>query len=209
MSFTLLFSASAGALLRPGVGRRGCLTVLADRFAQADERPQSAAREAGEEPVEQLVDRVDGEAWGEDRSDHLLHRPGTRELPAASADRGEGAGLTVGEVVGVLEQRPAVLLELLGGVGLAGVAQLVPVLAADLVQCLGRELYDVVVVDHDRRLRACRGRSWRSRRSCPSRPLAGRRRARRSRARSRCRPSATRPGCRDRPGQSGRDRTEP
>jgi hypothetical protein len=38
------------------------VSVLADRFAQADERDESAAGEAGEEPVEQLADGVDGEA---------------------------------------------------------------------------------------------------------------------------------------------------
>jgi hypothetical protein len=53
--------------------------------------------------------------------------------------------LTVGELGGVLQQRPAVVLELLGGVGLAGVAQLVPELAVDLVKRLGRERDDVII----------------------------------------------------------------
>jgi hypothetical protein len=135
----------AGVAELQASGGEDALAVLADRAAQADERPQSTAREAGQEPVEQLADGLDAESCGEDRSDHLLHRPGARDLAAAGTDRGEGAGLTVGEVAGVLQQRPAVVLELLGGVGLTGVAQLVPVLAADLVQRLGRELDDVVI----------------------------------------------------------------
>ena len=106
----------------------------------------------GQQPVEQVANRVDGEARSEDRPDHLLHRPRACDLPAARADRGEGGGLLVAEIVGVLEQRPAVVLELLGGGALASVAQLVPVLTADLVQRLGRELHDVIVVDHDRGL---------------------------------------------------------
>ena len=54
---------------------------------------------------------------------------------------------------GFFKQRPAGVLERPRGVCLARVAQLVPVLAADLVQGLGGELHDVIVVDHDRRLR--------------------------------------------------------
>jgi hypothetical protein len=96
--------------------------VFADRFAESDERGEPAAGEAGQQPVDQLADGLDGEAGGEDRPDHLLHRPGACDLPAARSDRGEGGGLEVGEIVGVLQQRPAVVLELLGGVGLAGCA---------------------------------------------------------------------------------------
>ncbi len=45
------------------------------------------------------------------------------------------------------------VFELQRGGALSGSAQLVPVLAADLVQRLGRQLDNVVVVDHDRGLR--------------------------------------------------------
>ncbi len=125
--------------LRSGVaqlkttGGEDPLAVLADRFPEPDKGGKPATGETGEQPIEQLADRLDGEAGREDRSDHLLHRPGARELPAAGADRGKGDGLTVAEVVGVFEQRPAVCLKLLGDLGLAGAAQLVSVLAADLV----------------------------------------------------------------------------
>jgi hypothetical protein len=128
-------------------------TVLADRFAEPDERWQAAAGQAREEPVEQLADRFDGQALREDRADHLLHRPGAGDLPAAGLDLRKDGGLLVAEIARVLQQRPAVVLELLGGTALTSVAQLVPVLAADLVQRLGRERHHVVVVDHDLGLR--------------------------------------------------------
>ena len=89
-------------------GGEDAVAVLADRASEPDERFQAAAGEAGQEPVEQLGDGLDGEAGGEDRADHLLHRPGARDLPAAGVDRGERVGLAVGEIVGVLQQRPAV-----------------------------------------------------------------------------------------------------
>jgi hypothetical protein len=128
--------------LGPGVaqaqasGGEDALAVFADRSAEPDERFQAAAGETAQQPVDQLGDGVDGEAWGEDRSDHLLHRPGARDLPAAGADRSKRGGLLVGEIVRVAQERPAVVLELLGGAGLAGVAQLVPALATNLVQRL-------------------------------------------------------------------------
>ena len=83
----------------------------------------------------------------------LLELPGARDLAAGGLERGERGGLLVGEVGGVLQQRPAGVLEGLGGVLVAGLAQLVPALTADLVKRLGRQLRNVVVVDHDRRLR--------------------------------------------------------
>jgi hypothetical protein len=66
------------------------------------------------------------------------------DLAAGGVQRGECVGLAVGEILGVLEQRPAGVLELLGGLSLVCPAQLVPVLAADLVERLGRELNDVI-----------------------------------------------------------------
>jgi len=43
------------------------VSVFADRASEADERFQAAAGEAGEEPVDQLGDRVDVQAGREDR----------------------------------------------------------------------------------------------------------------------------------------------
>jgi len=123
--------------------------VFADRASEPDERCQAAAGQAREEPVDQLIDNLDGEAGGEDRANHLFHRPGARYIPAGGVQPHERVELGVGEVVGVLEQRPAAAFELLGGVFVAGLAELVPVLAADFVKRLGSELHDVKVVDAD------------------------------------------------------------
>jgi hypothetical protein len=145
--------------------------VFADRAPEAHERLQPAAGQAAEQPVEQPLDRGDAQAGLEDFAHQLLHRPGACELAAAMADRGKDGSLVLGEIVGVLQQRPAVMLELLGGVGLARLAQFVPVLAADLVQRLGRQRDDVIVVDHDLGLRGALAHALgRSRRSCPSTP---------------------------------------
>jgi hypothetical protein len=52
-------------------------------------------------------------------------------------DRGERVGLGFGEIVGVLQQRPAAVLERLRGVTITTFpAELVPVFAADLVERL-------------------------------------------------------------------------
>ena len=123
--------------------------MFSDRAAEAHERGQAAAGQAGQQPVDQLLDGGDAEAGLEDFAHDLFHRPGAGEFAAALADRGKDRSLVLGEIVGVLQQRPAGVLELLGGVGLARLAQLVPVLAADLVQRRRRHRDDVVVVDHD------------------------------------------------------------
>jgi hypothetical protein len=60
--------------------------------------------------------------------------------------------LLVGQVLGSLEQYPAGMLEPLRGLPLAGLAQLVPVVASDLIERLVRELYDVIRIDADDRL---------------------------------------------------------
>ena len=45
------------------------VAMLADRASEPDERLQAAARQARQEPVEELGDGGDGEAGGEDRAD--------------------------------------------------------------------------------------------------------------------------------------------
>jgi len=98
------------------------VAVLADRASEPHERLQAAARQARQEPVDQLGDGVDGEARSEDRADRLLQRPGARDLTAGGVQRGERVGLALGEVLGVLQQRPAAVFEVLGGVWVAGAA---------------------------------------------------------------------------------------
>ena len=71
------------------------------------------------------------------------------DLAAGGPEPFERGGLALGEVVRALEQRPACALEAPGGVGVAEVAQLVPVAAADLVERFGAGLGDVERVDRD------------------------------------------------------------
>ena len=72
-------------------------------MAEAHEWFEAAARQAGQQPVDQLGDGVLGQAGGEDRADHLLHRPGAGDLPADGVQRDERVGLAVGEILGVLQ----------------------------------------------------------------------------------------------------------
>jgi hypothetical protein len=83
-------------------GGKDAVAVLADRASEPHERFEAAARQAGQEAVDQLIDGADGQAGGEDRADHLFHRPGARDLSAGGVQRGERVGLVVGEVLGVL-----------------------------------------------------------------------------------------------------------
>jgi hypothetical protein len=130
----------ASVAQRQATGSQDPGFVFADGAAEADERRQAAAGQAREEPVDQLLDGGDAQAGLEDLADGLFVRPGAGDLAARGLQRGEGGGLAVGEVFGVLQQRPAGVLERLRGVAGAGGAQLVPVLAADLVQRLGGEV---------------------------------------------------------------------
>ena len=93
--------------------------MLADRAAEPDERSQAAAGQAGQQPVDQLLDGRDREPRREDRADELLHRPCAGDLAASGVEDSERGGLAVGEVLGVLQQRPARVLEGLGGLALA------------------------------------------------------------------------------------------
>ena len=78
---------------------------------------------------------------------------GAPDLAAGGLEPGERVGLLFCELVGLFEQRPARVLEALGGILVAEGAQLVPVVAADLIQRLVGELHHVVGVDADHRLR--------------------------------------------------------
>jgi hypothetical protein len=100
----------AGVAQAQAAGGEDPLAVVADRAAEAHEWRQSAAGQAGEEPVDQLLDGGDGQAGLEDLTDCFLVRPGAGNLPACGLQRGERGGLLVGELVGVLQQRPAIAL---------------------------------------------------------------------------------------------------
>ena len=161
------------------------VAVLADRLAELDERREPAAGEARQEPVDQHGDVVDVQAGLEDAADGFLERVGAPDLAAGGLQSGERGRLRVGELLGLLEQRPAGVLEALGGVLVAELGEFVPGAAAwTLVQRLVGRLHDVIRVDADG-LRpagaAPADGTWRSCWSCPSRRPAARRHARRSR----------------------------
>jgi hypothetical protein len=85
---------SGVAELEPS-GGEDPVAVLADRASESHERFEATARQAGQEPVDQLGDGVLGQVGGEDRADHLLHRPGAGDLAAGGVQRGERVGLAL------------------------------------------------------------------------------------------------------------------
>ena len=80
------------------------VAVFADRFAQADERLQAAAGQAGQRPVDEDRDVFEGEAGFEDAADGFFERVGAPYLAAGGLESGERGGLSVGELLGRLEQ---------------------------------------------------------------------------------------------------------
>ena len=129
------------------------IAVLADRLVESNERFEAAAGKARQEPVDQHSDVVEGEAVLEDPAGCFCEGVAAPCLAAGGLEPSERRGLLVGEVRGCFEQRPARVFEALGGVLVAEGSQLVSVAASDLVQCLVRELDDVVGVDAHGRLR--------------------------------------------------------
>src|SRR5207248_2146427 len=81
------------------------------------------------------------EVAGQDGPELLLHLVGPPDAAPVAADAGELGGLGVGEVLGVLEQRPPAALEVLGPPLVGEPAQLVPQLTAYLVEGLAHELH--------------------------------------------------------------------
>jgi len=93
------------------------VAVFADRLAELDERLEPAAGEARQQPVDQDRDVLEGEPWLEDRADCFLERVGAPYLAACGFEPSERGGLLVGQVCRRFEQRPAGVLEALGGIG--------------------------------------------------------------------------------------------
>jgi hypothetical protein len=120
------------------------VAVLAQCLAVADERLEPAAGQAGQEPVDQDFDVLDVEAGLKDAAGGFFELVSAPDLAAGGSDPGERGGLLVGELLGLLEQRPAGVFEAPGGLLVAGGAQLVSVSPADLVQRLVGELNHVI-----------------------------------------------------------------
>jgi hypothetical protein len=124
--------------------------LVSDRAREPDERLHAAAARPPKPGVR--------ERWGVlgrdavDRAQLLVEQGGAiQRLVGARDDRERGA-LAVGEVLGVLPERKARALELLGRAGLAGLARRIPDVAADLVERVGRRLGHVEGVQADDRV---------------------------------------------------------
>jgi len=91
------------------------IAVFADRLAEFDERLEPAAGQARQEPVDQDRDVLEAEPGLEDRADCFLERVGARYLAACGLEPSERGGLLVGQVCRRFKQRPAGVLEALGG----------------------------------------------------------------------------------------------
>jgi hypothetical protein len=110
------------------------VAVAADSLGEPDERGQAAALRLVDEPVDQDRDVLERESLGEDRAERLLQGVGAPDLAARVLEPLERGGLLAGEVLGCFEQRPARVFEPSGGGTVANAAQLVPVVAADVVE---------------------------------------------------------------------------
>ena len=97
-------------------GGKDPVAVFADRLAELDEGLEPAAGEARQEPVDQDRDVLDAEPGLEDRADCFLECVGAPYLAACGLQPSERRGLLVGQVFRCFEQRPAGVLEALGGV---------------------------------------------------------------------------------------------
>jgi hypothetical protein len=98
------------------------VAVFADRAAELDEWFEVASGQAGQEPVDQLFDVIWAEVGLEDAADGFFEFVGAPDLAAGGSDPGECDGLLVGELLGLLQQRPAGVLEAFGCLPVAGAA---------------------------------------------------------------------------------------
>ena len=138
--------ASTRALERPLViAARIPAFLVGDRLGELHERRQAAASRPDEPALEQLGGLGGREPV--DLAQLLFEQVGAEERPVGLLDPRELGLLAGGEVLGVLPEREAGVLELARERGQAFAARLVPDLAADLVERLGRELHDVERVE--------------------------------------------------------------
>ena len=86
------------SLVDPEADRReDPVAVLADRFAEPDERGKAAAGQAGQEPIDQHGDVVEGEAVLEDPAGSFLERVAAPCLAAGGLQPLQRRGLVVGQ----------------------------------------------------------------------------------------------------------------
>ncbi len=113
----------------------------ADRLCELDERLQAAPARPSQPGVEHRLGVLGRHAV--EGTQLLLQEVGAVERPVDGLDVGQLEALAAGQALGVLPQREAGALEVLGRGDLAGLASGVPDLAADLIQRVGGQLHDV------------------------------------------------------------------
>ncbi len=130
------------------------LALLSDRPREARERREPTAPG----PLKSAIEQDDGVLVGDavDLAQLLGEQIGAEEALVDLLDAGELQLLALGQPLGVLPEREARALQLARELALALAAGLVPDLAADLIERVGRELYEVERVEADRRVGAAR-----------------------------------------------------
>jgi hypothetical protein len=132
------FDAAVGDAVFDGVEDE--VAALAQGAGALDERFEPGALGSDAPAVQHYGGLVAGEVAGEDGPELFCHLVGPPDTTAVAADLVELGGLAVGEVFGVLQQRPAGTLEVFGP---SGRPQLVPELAAHVVESVVDELDQV------------------------------------------------------------------
>jgi len=125
--------------------------VLADRARDLDEVRDAATLSASTPSIEQLSDGGWIEVAGEHLPQGFFEKVGTPEDSTAAFHLPQSAGLLVGEICRVLQQRPPRTFE---GLGDALVGQRpggLPHLPAHRIECIGDELDDMEWVEADHR----------------------------------------------------------
>ena len=133
----------AGIVHAKSNGGQDARTPLADGLGRGDERFEATALCLRAEPVEEDADLLLGQVAGEDGPKGLLQRVGPPQVPASALQLAQRRGLVIGQVGGVLEQRPPGTFEAAGGILVGQLSQVLPDLPADLLEGGRDRLHDM------------------------------------------------------------------
>jgi hypothetical protein len=108
------------------IAAKDAVAELGDGAGGFEEWGQAGSAGEGYPLVDQFGDLFDGQVAGEDGAEGFFQRVGAPYVAAAAFEPAQGGGLVLGEVGGVLQQRPAGAFERASWFGVAGPAKLVP-----------------------------------------------------------------------------------